>query len=337
MIRMKCELVGTIEGGGYEKRLEENRRVYSPQGISPTVTTRGNSGYEVKIVENKCKLVGTVEGGGYEKMFEESRRVYSPDGISPTVVTKKGGNHEVKIATNNKKGYEEVEEGDFLNLQYASSSTRRGRVGKQVAQTICCTDEQGVAVSVPFAYDEQNGIARTDGTVGTLTTDGSSPKHNNRVVVVDDIYKSRDPREYTEYAPCIRAERDGFKVVTKNEEVKRAYVSEKGAKYILSPKRGMATDINPSVSIPITRKGQSNWTGSFISPDIDRIEKSTTIGSTEPTDIYLKNGEKITSDDDTSHLRIRKLTPLECWRLMDFDDEDFYKAKEVESNTQLYA
>jgi len=35
-------------------------------------------------------------------------------------------------------------------------------------------------------------------------------------------------------------------------------------------------------------------------------------------------------------LRIRKLTPLECFRLMGFDDEDYYKAAKVNSNTQLY-
>jgi len=34
--------------------------------------------------------------------------------------------------------------------------------------------------------------------------------------------------------------------------------------------------------------------------------------------------------------RIRKLTPLECWRLMGFADEDFHKAEKVNSNTQLY-
>lgn len=33
---------------------------------------------------------------------------------------------------------------------------------------------------------------------------------------------------------------------------------------------------------------------------------------------------------------IRKLTPLECWRLMGFDDEDFRKAEAVNSNSQLY-
>ena len=37
-----------------------------------------------------------------------------------------------------------------------------------------------------------------------------------------------------------------------------------------------------------------------------------------------------------SGLKIRKLTPKECWRLMGFDDEDFEKAEKVNSNTQLY-
>ena len=37
-----------------------------------------------------------------------------------------------------------------------------------------------------------------------------------------------------------------------------------------------------------------------------------------------------------SKYRIRKLTPRECWRLMDFTDEDFEKAAAVNSQTQLY-
>ena len=35
-------------------------------------------------------------------------------------------------------------------------------------------------------------------------------------------------------------------------------------------------------------------------------------------------------------MRIRRLTPRECWRLMDFSDEDFDKAKSVNSDSQLY-
>ena len=40
--------------------------------------------------------------------------------------------------------------------------------------------------------------------------------------------------------------------------------------------------------------------------------------------------------ENSKQYRIRKLTPRECWRLMDFTDEDFEKASEVNSNTQLY-
>lgn len=46
------------------------------------------------------------------------------------------------------------------------------------------------------------------------------------------------------------------------------------------------------------------------------------------------------SDSNLTHiindLRIRKLTPKECWRLMGFDDTDFEKAAKVNSNAQLY-
>lgn len=47
--------------------------------------------------------------------------------------------------------------------------------------------------------------------------------------------------------------------------------------------------------------------------------------------VYLKKrGGKV------DYLKIRKLTPKECFRLMDFDDSDFEKAQAVNSNTQLY-
>src|SRR5699024_2958349 len=49
--------------------------------------------------------------------------------------------------------------------------------------------------------------------------------------------------------------------------------------------------------------------------------------------------QTLTTDDSkgvVEQYRIRKLTPLECWRLMGISDEDFYKAQAVNSNTQLY-
>ena len=38
----------------------------------------------------------------------------------------------------------------------------------------------------------------------------------------------------------------------------------------------------------------------------------------------------------TDGVRVRKLTPLECWRLQGFPDWAFYKAQEVNSDSQLY-
>ena len=40
---------------------------------------------------------------------------------------------------------------------------------------------------------------------------------------------------------------------------------------------------------------------------------------------------------EMNNIRIRKLTPKECWRLMDFDDSDIDKCIAVGmSDTQLY-
>lgn len=46
--------------------------------------------------------------------------------------------------------------------------------------------------------------------------------------------------------------------------------------------------------------------------------------------------DNMVMENEGKNYMIRKLTPKECWRLMDFSDEDFHKAEEVNSNTQLY-
>lgn len=61
--------------------------------------------------------------------------------------------------------------------------------------------------------------------------------------------------------------------------------------------------------------------------EVNRNGTSNTISTVQKDNLVL---------EDESPLRIRRLTPKECWRLMGFDDEDFEKAKKVNSNTQLY-
>lgn len=130
----------------------------------------------------------------------------------------------VKIKQATKDGYVECKVGGVAYLSFPSSTTRRGRVqdNGDTCPTLMAGEQDICRIESVCAIDEQNMNVREE-TFGTLTTDGSSPKHNNRVM------------EYTQ-----------------------------------------------------------------------------------------------------TQYRIRKLTPMECWRLMDFTDEDFHKAEQVNSNTQLY-
>lgn len=64
---------------------------------------------------------------------------------------------------------------------------------------------------------------------------------------------------------------------------------------------------------------------------------STACGCTTSSATVLVANTEETEKETESKIRIRKLTPRECWRLMGFDDEDFETAKAVPmSNTQLY-
>lgn len=66
-----------------------------------------------------------------------------------------------------------------------------------------------------------------------------------------------------------------------------------------------------------------------------RRGRVTAAGQICPT-LTTENNEVYRIMEKEYEYRIRKLTPLECWRLMGWDDESFRKAEAVNSNTQLY-
>lgn len=66
--------------------------------------------------------------------------------------------------------------------------------------------------------DEQNGYLRKDGCVGTLTTDGSSPNHNNRIVELN----GKHPYELTDaMKKYIVSKDDKYRVSNGNLKVNR--------------------------------------------------------------------------------------------------------------------
>jgi DNA (cytosine-5)-methyltransferase 1 len=130
--------------------------ILSIDGISPTLDAMqgGNRQPKVKI---ECRAVLT------EKRTEEAKKIrsenlkkgidYSPrqmkqfeprtDGITNTLTTVQKDNL-LLIPEATKKGYAEAREGDSINLAVLGSKTRRGRVGKGIANTLDTSCNQGV-------------------------------------------------------------------------------------------------------------------------------------------------------------------------------------------------
>ncbi len=109
------------------------------------ITALGNANWTGNMVlddTNKCIKVGELDIKGQDNI----KRVYATEGISPTLTNMQEGNRQPKILVKNatKQGYVEAFEGDSINLAYPNSRTRRGRVGKQVSQTLTTNSNIGV-------------------------------------------------------------------------------------------------------------------------------------------------------------------------------------------------
>ena len=117
-------------------------RVYDADGISLAMDTCSGGNRMPKVA---VAMRGRYnDEGEVEQQLEISDREYAN---SITTVQKDLMVAEkiiVREAT--KKGYAEAVEGDSINLEQPNSKTRRGRVGKQVAQTLTTSPQQGVVV-----------------------------------------------------------------------------------------------------------------------------------------------------------------------------------------------
>lgn len=118
-----------------------NGEVYQADGLAPTLTTNKGEGQKIAIKNNVIKQFGVLQPN-----YNNSGVVYDTDGIAPTIRAYQGGNLEPKIRVKEatKQGYAEEEVGDSINLSHPNSKTRRGRVGKQIANTLLTGESQGV-------------------------------------------------------------------------------------------------------------------------------------------------------------------------------------------------
>lgn len=175
LIEPKIDVVGRLE----LSKNDRTNRIHSVDGLSPTPSGLGQGGgTEPKIAEPQ--MLGRVDLRGNDQI----RRVYSPTGVAPTGVaptltTMQGGHQEPKIAEEQglpireatKKGYTTAAVGDAVNFQFPDSKTRRGRVGKQIANTLEASSiNQGVVEA-----EEQSQEVRP-----VLTPDRLEKRQNGR-------------------------------------------------------------------------------------------------------------------------------------------------------------
>lgn len=148
-----------------------NGEVYQADGLAPTLTTNKGEGQKIAVKSNTIKQFGVLQPN-----FNQCGVVYETDGIAPTIRAYQGGglepkiiqrshgynqggehdiaptltsnsyheNNVLKITEATSQGYAEAQIGDSVNLSHPNSKTRRGRVGKQIANTLLTGESQGV-------------------------------------------------------------------------------------------------------------------------------------------------------------------------------------------------
>lgn len=133
----KDKVVGTVGHHPFSKKLEF--KGYNDD-ISPCLIATDYKAPKTTL-ESSPNLLGLCDIKGNDAI----RRVYADDGVSPTLTTMQGGYQEPKIAVEQdgipireatKQGYAMAAVGDAVNFQFPESKTRRGRVGKQIANTL---------------------------------------------------------------------------------------------------------------------------------------------------------------------------------------------------------
>ena len=227
-----------------------NFNVFSDEGVGRTVAARD---YKDPIRIAEPQMLGHVDIKEHDSI----------KGLS------------IREAT--KKGYTIAQEGDSVNIQFPDSKTRRGRVGKQIANTL-------------EASSINQGVVEKEEIRSVLTSDRLE-KHQNGVALRNIIEEN-----VREIASKSRP----------NEEIEINF-KENGD---IRPHR---TDVKKSGLSELNINHENN--------------PSFTVSATHSPKVY---GTK-------TRYRIRKLTPLECWRLQGFPDEAHEAAKKAGiSDSQRY-
>lgn len=138
-----------IEDKGYVPEMFVAYNKQEIEDVAPTLTgqcsTFGGSSAVLKLETEEVSLLAPNNWNHKAGDGMATRERRETD-ICPALQAAPGKTQQsflkIKVAT--KKGYEEAKEGDYVNITYPGSNTKRGRVGEGIAHTLTCGDGNAV-------------------------------------------------------------------------------------------------------------------------------------------------------------------------------------------------
>lgn len=321
---MEVKVIGQMDNS-IDHTFESANRVYDVRGVAPTINTCGGGGLQPKILESVNELGFMDNGTGKH----QSNTVYDENALCPNITTiHGGGTQQIKILSDNSIP-------KCLNPKGGRSGIDGLQPSVQDRVYSVCGISTSITTSFMPSILEDKTIVAMRGRNPTNPSDRTPGIELEQTLEVNQNGTSN----------CLTSVQKDNLVM---EKVKIKQATKQG--YIECEVGGVADFSYPDSE---TRRGRVQDNGNTCptltaeSQDICRIEQVGQISSdnSQYGTVIGENGLCSTLQAGThgyansciaTQYRIRKLTPRECWRLMDFSDEDFEKAEEVNSNTQLY-
>ena len=299
--------------------------------------------------EKTRKLTLDHDLGGKLNMYDYNERdkIHSVNKVSPTLNTMQGGDRQPKIAIREatKQGYAIAEQGDSVNVSYPTSKTRRGRVGKQVAQTLQAGEvNQGVVVGGDF--DDKEIERDTFEILQALQKEIGEKEIAEWRSRILDTFQQEEILRQDVYEKRLDIEQDEKKLERKEQscecEVKNRTFDKQ--------ERMREMPINKEFRCSSHGRGSIQQFARELTSIMQKLSHETSqeknLYRLRETAQGIRLLRKALSEiqevwgsslHKKQDVRIRKLVPIETWRLQGFTDEQFYKAKNSGvSNSQLY-
>lgn len=200
--------------------------------IAPCITSGQHNGgnhsdtawLHIKENNNQVKQIGTrLDSNGGTQPYQQDR-VYDSDGLVPALNQGKS-DLIVKVKSATPKGYEEATEGDSINLSNPNSETRRGRVGKQKANTLETSCNQAVVEAVSMKWQRtQEGKLKRKQSKENLGKDYTS--FSDRELIPSDKQISNTITSFVEKDAMIAVVEPKYNSKALNETIERNELTE---------------------------------------------------------------------------------------------------------------